>query len=242
MLNEFSRSELILGQEAMEKLANSKVAIFGIGGVGSYVAEALARVGVGHLSLFDNDVVSLTNINRQIIANHDTIGQAKVEIMKERIGLINPNAVVIANTCYYDKNNESEFPLGEYDYIVDAIDSVTSKILLVMNALQAQVPMISSMGTGNKIHPEMLEIDDIYKTSVCPLAKVMRKELKVRGVKKLSVLYSKEQPIKPLSPSSITDDPTCGQRRGVPGSVSFVPSVGGLIIAGEVVRQICNLS
>ena len=206
MENQFSRTETLLGIEVLKKLSDAHVAIFGLGGVGSYVVEALARVGIRNFDLIDDDIINITNINRQLIALHSTIGQSKVEVCRNRILDINPNC-------------------NKYDYVIDAIDSVSGKIELVLKSNIANVPIISSMGTGNKIHPEQFEITDIYKTSVCPLAKVMRSELKKRGIKNLKVLYSKEIPIKEK-----------GQR--VPASISFVPSVAGLMIAGEVVRDI----
>ncbi len=249
MLNEFSRTQLLLGKEAMEKLNNSTVAIFGIGGVGSYVAEALARSGVGNFALFDNDEVCLTNINRQIIATRKTIGRKKVEVMAERILDINPNANVLTYDCFYMPDNAHEYDLTIYDYIVDAIDTVTAKLELIVRANIANVPIMSSMGAGNKLDPTKFEVVDIYKTSMDPLAKVMRHELKKRGVKKLKVVYSKEEPIIPLddektsfiedchSPTGIGESTS---RRAIPGSVSFVPSVAGLIIAGEVVKDIAR--
>ena len=225
MENQFSRTETLIGTEALKKLANSRVAVFGIGGVGGYVVEALARAGVGALDLVDNDEVNITNINRQIIALHSTIGKSKVEVAKERVLDINPRVNVKIYKTFFTPETSNEFDFSQYDYVVDAIDSVTGKIELVLKAQKVNTPIISCLGTGNKIHPEMFEITDIYKTSVCPLAKVMRTELKKRGVKKLKVLYSKETPIKQE-----------GQR--IPASISFTPPVAGLIIAGEVVREL----
>ena len=225
MENQFSRTETLIGKEALEKLINSRVAVFGVGGVGGYVVEALTRAGIGNLDLIDSDDVNITNINRQIIALHSTIGKSKVEVMKERALDINPDANVIVYKEFFTSENSKEFDFSKYDYVVDAIDTVSSKIELVMKCNEAKVPIISSMGTGNKLYPEMFEVADIYKTSVCPLAKVMRTELKKRGIKKLKVLYSKENPIKEK-----------GQR--IPASISFTPSVAGLIIAGEVVRDL----
>lgn len=225
MENQFTRTEMLIGAEAIEKLNQAHVAVFGIGGVGSYVVEALARAGVGNLDLIDNDDVNTTNINRQIIALHSTVGKSKVEVAKERILDINPRVNVKIYKTFFSPEISSEFDFSKYDYVVDAIDSVTGKIELVLRAQEANVPIISCMGTGNKLHPEKFEIADIYKTSVCPLAKVMRTELKKRGVKKLKVLFSTETPIK-----------QDGQR--IPASISFVPSVAGLIIAGEVVRDL----
>lgn len=225
MENQFSRTETLIGTEALKKLANSRVAVFGIGGVGGYVVEALARAGVGALDLIDNDEVNITNINRQIIALHSTIGKSKVEVAKERVLDINPGVNVKIYKIFFTPETSNEFDFSQYDYVVDAIDTVIGKIELVMKSQGVNTPIISCLGTGNKMHPEMFEIADIYKTSVCPLAKVMRTELKKRGVKKLKVLYSKETPIKQE-----------GQR--IPASISFTPPVAGLIIAGEVVREL----
>lgn len=225
MDNQFSRTETLIGTEALKKLESSRVAIFGIGGVGGYVVEALARAGVGALDLIDNDDVNISNINRQIIALHSTIGKSKVEVAKERILDINPRVNIKTYKTFFTSETSEEFDFSKYDYVVDAIDTVIGKIELVLKAQEANTPIISCLGTGNKIHPEMFEISDIYKTSVCPLAKVMRTELKKRGVKKLKVLYSKEIPIKHE-----------GQR--IPASISFTPPVAGLIIAGEVVREL----
>ena len=225
MDNQFSRTETLRGKGALKKLANSRVAVFGIGGVGGYVVEALARAGVGALDLIDNDEVNVTNINRQIIALHSTIGKPKVDVAKERVLDINPGVNIRVYKTFFSPETSSEFDFSQYDYVVDAIDSVTGKIELVLKSQEVNVPIISCLGTGNKLHPEMFEITDIYKTSVCPLAKVMRTELKKRGIKKLKVLYSKEIPIK-----------QAGQR--IPASISFTPPVAGLIIAGEVVRDI----
>ena len=225
MENQFSRTETLIGKEAVKKLAKTRVAVFGIGGVGGYVVEALTRAGVGTIDLIDNDDVNITNINRQIIALHSTIGKSKVEVAKERILDINPEIKVNTYKAFYTPETSKNFDFSKYDYIVDAIDSVTGKIELVLKAQDANTPIISCLGTGNKLHPEMFEISDIYKTSVCPLAKVMRTELKKRGVKKLKVVYSKETPIK-----------QSGQR--IPASISFVPPVAGLIIAGEVIKDL----
>ena len=225
MENQFSRTETLIGNEALDKLSKSRVAVFGVGGVGGYVVEALARAGVGSIDLIDNDDINITNINRQIIALHSTIGKSKVDIAKERILDINPNIKVFTHKIFFTPETSNDFDFTKYDYIVDAIDSVTGKIELVIKAQENNIPIIASMGTGNKLHPEMFEVSDIYKTSVCPLAKVMRAELKKRGVKKLKVVYSKESPIKQN-----------GQR--VPASISFVPPVAGLIIAGEVIKDL----
>jgi len=233
MLNEFSRTELLIGKEAIEKLNKSKVAVFGIGGVGSFVVEALARAGIGKFILIDHDVVSESNINRQIIATTKTIGMPKVEVAKERILEINPKAEVEIVKEFFMPESK-EILNDSISYIVDAIDTVTAKIELVQRANKLNIPIISSMGTGNKLDPTKFEITDIYKTSICPLAKVMRKELKKRDVKKLKVLYSKEEPIKPKEIPNINQE----TKKQVPGSISFVPSVAGLIIAGEVIKDI----
>lgn len=236
MSNEiFSRARMVLGDTAMEKLASSTVAVFGIGGVGSYIAEALARGGVGHLILCDNDVVSVSNINRQLIALHSTVGQPKVEVMARRILDINPQANVEINQIYYSAETAGEFDMTGWDYIADAIDSVTSKLLLIETAQKQGVPIISSMGTGNKVDPSRLQIADISKTSVCPLARVMRRELKKREIYKLKVLFSTEEPI---PPKYLPEDSASPGRRGTPGSISFVPSAAGLMIAGEIIREL----
>ena len=235
-MQQFQRTELLLGHEAMEKLAGAHVAVFGIGGVGGYVVEALARSGVGQFTLIDNDQVALSNLNRQIIATLDTVGKYKTEVMKERILSINPSAKVETRNCFFLPENASEFDFTCYDYVVDAIDTVTAKIQLVLQAGEAGVPVISSMGTGNKLDPTRLEITDIYKTSVCPLAKVMRRELKKRDVKALKVLYSKEEPRVPDTSVGI-EEPGPG-RRSIPGSNSFVPPAAGLIIASEVIMDL----
>ena len=237
MENQFSRTERLLGKENMEKLAAARVCIFGIGGVGGYVAETLARSGVGHLELVDNDVVCLSNLNRQIIATHETLGQYKVDVMKERILSINPTAEVTVYKCFYLPETRAQFDFTNYDYVVDAIDTVAGKIALVLQAEESGTPVISSMGAGNKLDPAAFQVADIYQTSVCPLAKVMRRELKRRGVKKLKVVYSKEQPVAVQNDEeSLQSSP----RRNIPGSIAFVPSVAGLIIAGEVVKDLVN--
>ena len=237
MENQFSRTELLLGKEKMEKLAAGRVCIFGIGGVGGYVAEALARSGVGHLELVDNDVVCLSNLNRQIIATHETLGRYKADVMKERILSINPEAEVTVHKCFYLPETRSQFDFTNYDYVVDAIDTVAGKIALVLQAEESGTPVISSMGAGNKLDPAAFQVADIYQTSVCPLAKVMRKELKKRGVKKLKVVYSKELPVAVQNDEeSLQSSP----RRSTPGSIAFVPSVAGLIIAGEVVKDLVS--
>ncbi len=234
MITQFSRTELLLGSEAIDKLNNSRVAVFGVGGVGGYVCEALVRSGVGAFDLIDNDRVSLTNINRQIIATHKTIGRYKTEVMMERMLDINPDVRVRVHNCFFLPENADDFPFEEYDYVVDAVDTVTAKIALVMKAQEKNVPIISSMGAGNKLDASAFQVSDIYKTKVCPLAKVMRRELKKRGVKKLKVVYSEEIPMTP-APSE-----ECTEKRTTPGSVAFVPSVAGLIIAGEVVKDLVN--
>lgn len=233
-MNQFSRSELLLGRAGMDKLKNSRVAVFGIGGVGGHAAEALARTGVGKLDLFDNDTVSLTNVNRQIVATLDKVGEYKVDVMKERIAQINPEAEVNAYRCFFMPDNSAEFDFTKYDYVIDAVDTVTAKLELVMKCREANVPIICSMGAGNKLDATAFEVADIYKTSVCPLARVMRNELRKRGVKKLKVVYSQEPPMTPL-PS----DEDCA-KKVVPGSVAFVPSVAGLILAGEVIKDLCK--
>lgn len=248
MLTQFSRTELLLGKEAMQRLEGARVAVFGIGGVGGYVCEALARSGVGALDLVDNDKVCLTNLNRQIIATRKTVGRYKTEVMKERILDINPKAKVEIHNCFFLPENANEIPFEEYDYIVDAVDTVTAKISLVMKAKECNVPIISSMGAGNKLDASQFKVADIYKTKVCPLAKVMRRELKKRGVKKLKVVYSEEQPTRPKEDMSIGcrtncicppgTKHKCTERRDIPGSVAFVPAVAGLIIAGEVVKDL----
>lgn len=249
MLNQFSRTQLLLGKEAMDKLKSSRVAVFGIGGVGGYVCEALVRSGVGQFDLIDDDKVCLTNINRQIIATRKTIGQYKTDVMKERMLEINPDVIVNVHQCFFLPDNADEFPFEEYDYVVDAVDTVTAKIALVMKCQEKEVPIISSMGAGNKLDASAFRVADIYKTKMCPLAKVMRHELKKRGVKKLKVVYSEEKPIRPLDDMSISCRTNgicppeavhkCTERRDIPGSVAFVPSVAGLIIGGEVIKDLC---
>lgn len=248
MLNQFSRTELLLGKEAMDKLENARVAVFGIGGVGGYVCEALVRSGVGAFDLIDDDKVCLTNLNRQIIATRKTVGQYKTEVMRDRILDINPKADVRIHNCFYLPENATDFDFSEYDYVVDAVDTVTAKIELIMRAKEAGTPVISSMGAGNKLDASAFRVADIYKTKVCPLAKVMRRELKKRGVKKLKVVYSEEQPIRPIEDMAIScrshcicppgATHKCTERRDIPGSVAFVPSVVGLIIAGEVIKDL----
>lgn len=248
MQDEFSRTRLLLGTPAVDALKASSVAVFGIGGVGSYVVEALARSGVGGFALFDDDKVCLTNINRQLIATHATVGRLKTEVMRERILDINPKAQVEAFSCFYTAENADNYDLSQYNYIVDAIDTVSSKLELISRAYKLGVPIISCMGAGNKLDPTRFEVTDIYKTSVCPLARVMRKELKNRGVDKLKVVYSKEPPITPIEDDGggcktgcVCPPDTkrkCTIRRQIPGSVAFVPSAAGLILAGEVIKDL----
>ena len=248
MLTQFSRTELLLGKETMEKLKQSRVAVFGVGGVGGYVCEALVRSGVGAFDLIDDDKVCLTNLNRQIIATRNTVGQYKVDVMKDRILSINPDAQVRTHKCFFLPENADEFPFEEYDYIVDAVDTVTAKITLIMKAEEKHVPVISSMGAGNKLDASAFRVADIYKTKVCPLARVMRRELKKRGIKKLKVVYSEEKPTRPMEDMAIScrnhcicspgAQHKCTERRDIPGSVAYVPSVAGLILAGEVIKDL----
>lgn len=238
MINEFSRTELLLGAEGIETLRKAKVMVFGVGGVGSHCIEALARCGVGNLVLIDNDTLSMTNINRQSIAYHSTIGKYKTEVMKERIADICPETKVTTYERFIGRDNLDDILEAKPDYIIDAIDNVTAKLALVEKAAECGIPLISSMGTGNKLHAELFEITDISKTSVCPLCKVMRKELKARGIRKLKVLYSKESPVD-VSGTTAEEDP--GVRRCIPGSISFVPPVAGLLLAGEVVRELTGV-
>ena len=235
MDNQFTRTRILLGDEAMQILKNSRVAVFGVGGVGGYVTEALARSGVGAFDLIDRDQVSITNLNRQIIATMKTIGMDKTQAMADRIRDINPEAEVTQHKCFYLPETADMFDFTLYDYVVDAVDTVTAKIEIILQARRAGVPVISSMGAGNKLDPSKFEVADIYKTSVDPLARVMRRELKKRGVKKLKVVYSKEEPLKPLG--KIEADPEAG-RKDVPGSSAFTPSAAGLLIASEVVRDL----
>ena len=252
MLNQFSRTQLLLGESAMQELANKRVAVFGIGGVGGYACEALVRSGIGAFDLIDDDKVCLTNLNRQIIATRKTVGKYKTEVMKERMLEINPNVDVRIHNCFFLPENADKFPFDKYDYIIDAVDTVTAKISIIMKANELGIPVISSMGAGNKLDPTAFRVADIYKTRVCPLAKVMRRELKKRGVKKLKVVYSEEQPTRPIEDMSIScrtncicppgAEHKCTERRDIPGSVAFVPSVVGLIIAGEVIKDIAGVN
>ena len=248
MLTQFSRTELLFDKEAMDKLAGSKVAVFGIGGVGGYVCEALVRSGVGAFDLIDDDKVCLTNLNRQIIATRSTVGKYKTDVMRDRMLDINPNVEVEVHKCFFLPENADDFPWDSYDYVVDAVDTVTAKIALVMKCKEKNIPIISSMGAGNKLDGSQFKVADIYKTKVCPLAKVMRRELKKRGVKKLKVVYSEEIPTRPIEDMAIScrnncicppgAEHKCTERRDIPGSVAFVPSVAGLIIAGEVAKDL----
>ena len=251
MLTQFSRTQLLFGKEAMDKLAGSKVAVFGIGGVGGYVCEALVRSGVGAFDLIDDDKVCLTNLNRQIIATRSTVGKYKTDVMRDRMLDINPNVEVEVHKCFFLPENADDFPWDSYDYVVDAVDTVTAKIALVMKCKEKNIPIISSMGAGNKLDGSQFKVADIYKTKVCPLAKVMRRELKKRGVKKLKVVYSEEIPTRPIEDMAIScrnncicppgAEHKCTERRDIPGSVAFVPSVAGLIIAGEVAKDLIRV-
>ena len=248
MLNQFSRTQLLLGPDAMESLYSKKVAIFGIGGVGGYVCEALVRSGIGAFDLIDDDKVCLTNLNRQIIATRKTVGKYKAEVMRDRMLEINPDANIDIHKCFFLPENADDFPFSEYDYIVDAVDTVTAKIELIMKAGREGVPIISAMGAGNKLDAGRLKVADIYDTKICPLARVMRRELKKRNVKKLKVVYSDEQPIRPIEDMSIScrthcicppgAKHKCTERRDIPGSTAFVPAVAGLLIAGEIVKDL----
>lgn len=250
MLNQFSRTQLIFGIEAMEKLSQSRVAIFGVGGVGGYTIEALARSGVGAIDLIDDDRICLTNLNRQLLATRDTVGQYKVDVAEKRIHSINPDCKVIIHKTFYMPETKHMFDFTEYDYIVDAIDTVKGKLELVMNSKASETPIISSMGAGNKVNAAAFEVADIYETSVCPLARVMRYECRKRGIKSLKVVYSKEKLIRQLEDMSIScrkhcicppgTARKCTQRRDIPGSTAFVPSAAGLIIAGEVIKDLID--
>ncbi len=251
MLNQFSRTELLFGKEAMERLSKARIAVFGIGGVGGFAAEALVRSGIQNIDLIDDDKVCLTNLNRQIIALHSSIGKYKVDVMKERILDINPSASVNVFKCFYLPETKDLFDFSQYDYVIDAVDTVSAKIQLIVQAKESGTKIISCMGAGNKLDPTKFQIADISKTSVCPLARVMRQECKKRGIKNVKVLYSTEKPRRPLNDmanscriSCICPPGTkhkCTERRDIPGSTSFVPSVAGLIIAGEVLREIAGI-
>ena len=248
MLNQFSRTQLLLGPEAMTALSTKRVAVFGIGGVGGYVCEALVRSGIGSFDLIDDDKVCLTNLNRQIIATRKTVGKYKAEVMRDRMLEINPEAKIEIHKCFFLPENADEFPFNEYDYVVDAVDTVTAKIELILRSQKERVPVISAMGAGNKLDAGRLKVADIYDTKICPLARVMRRELKKRDVKKLKVVYSDEQPIRPLEDMSIScrthcicppgAQHKCTERRDIPGSTAFVPAVAGLLIAGEIIRDL----
>lgn len=248
MLNQFSRTQLLLGPEAMTALSTKRVAVFGIGGVGGYVCEALVRSGIGSFDLIDDDKVCLTNLNRQIIATRKTVGKYKAEVMRDRMLEINPEAKIEIHKCFFLPENAGEFPFNEYDYVVDAVDTVTAKIELILRSQKEGVPVISAMGAGNKLDAGRLKVADIYDTKICPLARVMRRELKKRNVKKLKVVYSDEQPIRPLEDMSIScrthcicppgAQHKCTERRDIPGSTAFVPAVAGLLIAGEIIRDL----
>ena len=237
MGNKFDRTKRLLGSDAMIKLNESHVAVFGIGGVGGHAVEALVRSGIGEITIVDSDEVAESNINRQLIATTKTVGRKKVEVMKEHLLEINPETVVHVYDCFFLPETKAQFDFSEYDYVIDAVDTVTAKLALVEACKEAGVPIVSSMGAGNKLDPTAFEVTDIYKTSVCPLAKVMRKELKARGIKKLKVVYSKEIPLEPIEDENFVSDET-RRRRATPGSIAFVPSVAGLILAGEVVKDI----
>lgn len=237
-MEEFIRTEMLLGRAAMERLSHAKVAVFGVGGVGGYVCEALARSGVGAFELIDSDTVSVSNINRQIIATHSTVGRYKVDVMKERILDINPVAQVNTHTCFFLPENAHTFDFTQYDYVVDAVDTVSAKLALVVKAKECGIPIISSMGAGNKLDATVFQVTDIYKTKVCPLAKVMRRELRKRGIDKLKVVYSQEEPLVPEQLEKVSGE---SNKRSVPGSIAFVPSVAGLILAGEVVKDLIGL-
>lgn len=252
MLDQFSRTRLLLGPDAMELLGNKRVAVFGIGGVGGYVCEALVRSGIGAFDLIDDDKVCLTNLNRQIIATRKTIGQYKVDVMRERMLDINPNADIRVHKCFFLPENADDFPFSEYDYVVDAVDTVTAKIELILRAQRDDIPIISAMGAGNKLDPGRFKVADIYDTTICPLARVMRRELKKRDVKSLKVVYSDEPPIRPIEDMSIScrtncicppgAERKCTDRRDIPGSTAFVPAVAGLMIAGEIVKDLSGVT
>lgn len=234
MEERYMRTAMLIGEDGIDKLKNSSVLLFGVGGVGSFTAEALARAGVGHIGICDNDTVSVSNINRQLVALNSTVGKLKVDVMRERIADINHDIKVTVYSCFYSAETAGDFCFEDYDYIIDAIDTVTSKLLIIKTAKEKNIPVISCMGTGNKLDPTALTVTDIKKTSGCPLARVMRRELKNLGINSLKVVFSTEQPIKPLF------QPENEDKRSVPGSVSFVPSAAGLIAAGEVIKELIN--
>ncbi len=233
----FSRTERVLGEEAMVRLANARVAVFGIGGVGGYAAEALTRSGIGKIDIVDNDTVSVTNINRQIIALGDTVGRKKIDVMQERLSIISPDTQIVTHDCFVLPENVSNFPFEDYDYVVDAMDTVAAKIAVICRCKEQNIPVISCMGTGNKVYPERLQLADLSKTTICPLARVMRKELGLRGIKHLPVVFSTETPREPQG--QLSESTT---RRCVPGSTAFVPAAAGLILAGKVVRDIAGVN
>ena len=251
MLNQFSRTSLLFGEESIEKLHNMRVAVFGIGGVGGYVCEALVRSGVGAFDLVDDDKVCLTNLNRQIIATRETVGRYKVDVMRDRILSINPKADVRIHKCFFLPENADDFPFEEYDYVVDAVDTVTAKLEIIMRAKQLGIPVISAMGAGNKLDASRFKVADIYQTTMDPLAKVMRRELKKRGVKKLKVVFSDEKPTRPVEDMGISCRTNCicppgavhkcTERRDIPGSTAFVPAVAGLIMAGEIIKDLTGV-
>lgn len=246
MLNQFSRTELLIGKEGMERLKNARVAVFGVGGVGGYAAEALVRSGIGTIDIFDDDTVSLTNLNRQIIATSETVGMHKVDVMAKRALSINPDITVNAHKCFYMPDNAEQYDLSVYSYIIDAVDTVTAKLELIVRAKAANTPIVSCMGAGNKLDPTGFYVEDIYKTSVCPLARVMRRELKKRGIDSLKVVYSREKPVCPKYSDDIFEEKSGSDRKGnpkknVPGSIAFVPAAAGLIAAGEVIRDITGI-
>lgn len=248
MLNQFSRTQLLYGEDAMKKLESSKVAVFGVGGVGGYVCEALVRSGIGAFELVDDDKVCLTNLNRQIHATRETIGKYKAEVMKDRMLSINPHADIIAHKCFFLPENADEFPFEDYDYVIDCVDTVTAKIEIIVKCKQLGIPVISAMGAGNKLDASRFQVADIYETTMCPLARVMRRELKKRGVKDLKVVFSDEKPTRPIEDMAIScrtncicppgAQHKCTERRDIPGSTAFVPAVAGLIMAGEVVNDL----
>ena len=241
MKEQFSRIERLVGTDAIHRLQNARVAVFGIGGVGGHAVEALARSGIGAIDIIDSDDVAISNINRQLIATHSTVGRKKVEVMKEHLLDINPNLRISAYACFYLPETEGQFDFSQYDYVIDAVDTVTAKLALVEACEKVGTPIISCMGAGNKLDPTAFEVADIYKTSVCPLAKVMRRELKKRNIKHLKVVYSKEEPMTPLEIEGAINDEV-RERRATPGSVAFVPSVAGLILAGEVIKALAGVN
>lgn len=238
MPDQFSRTRLLVGDAGMDALKNAHIAVFGVGGVGGYVIEALVRSGAGKIDIFDNDTISITNLNRQIIATMDTVGKYKVDVMKARAISINPNIVINAHRCFYMPENADEYDFSAYSYVVDAIDTVTGKLEIIQRAYSLNIPVISAMGAGNKLCADKFEVADIYETSVCPLARTMRYELRKRGIKHLKVVYSKEKPLRPLRGIEGGKEEGCAARRAVPGSMAFAPAAAGMIIAGEVVKDL----